>query len=1448
MKTRFFTLLSILIALLYSLPIFAQVNEDDSIRLVTFYERTNGDNWNNNQGWLTAEVSEWYGITVNEEGRVSMMQLSNNQLSGDLDDLRNVLPTALIELDLSNNSLQGKFDAWYPRLSELEILRINNNQLTSAGTGPTLGEMRKLRIFNASDNQLAHEFPNIISRKIEEISLSNNKLGGSIPDFRDFKNLKSLHIDNNYFSHATDGISLPAHIEHVSLENNRFNFQDIWSLTNALSLSETQVSYAPQKPFPLNLDTYNQLYIDCRHGYQHSAKVYRNGFLYEDITDHCGIWLTESGNYQIKVTHETLTNPDVLSQNLILESNTLNVDLSNPHIVDSVTLVNIYQTMGGENWHEIYTSTWLQTPLEEWAGVDMHSGGNGVKRVTLIDYTETPAPMVGALPAFNFNNLESVMFRDNNITGPLPKLPETIINFRANNNHLQGNLEVFNNMPNLESIFLVQNEFSGFLPTLEGSPKVNKISLDHNHFTGNIPEAWNDLGDLDEINLMGCNLSGSIALNEMPQLRNANLRGNRFTKVETDFTQFPNLESMELNSNDLTFDGLEQNASLPDSILRYEGQEPLNINYDANAGKLFVAAGGTPSNNSYTWTLNGDTIAQNVGDSTLAITEAGRYRVWVTNSVVTKDSLTAVAETENQYLILSAQADINPSDCWAQDVLTLHALVNKTGSIHSWNNGADTTWFTDKPMNEWTGITMSEDGCSIQALYLGGIGLNGILPYLNFSDLRHLNIGGNPELQGTLTIENITSLETLTVGGTKLFGTLPDFSKLPNLQGFSAVVNDFSGEIPSLDGLTQLTQFEIYCPNITGEIPSLADLSSLENLMISGTQITGSIPDLSHMTNLENLQFENNELSGQTPDLSTLNNLQHINFSNNYFNFDDLRENVVNLKDKNITSWKYAPQKQIEIHCDEQMLYVSEGDIGGNEEENTYTWIWELFDEEIQVGGDSSFVTVENGGWHRLDVTNSIVTNPDNSDQNLVLTGWYSVQQVEDFCKQCPIKAHFLDLPNEAVLCEGNTITFNAPQGMESYIWDFNGEFISENNSVDITTEGWLHLGVLDSCGNADIDSVQVRFGNDLECGCIGEDCVWPGAINKDGVVNHYDLMGIGFAYEETGPSRSNASLNFEGQAAENWMGSFAETMEGFEGRNHKHADCDGNGVINRDDVAGIKKNYQRIKGKTGAGLSKIQSGGTPISVETAKPINLGNGQWQYDFSINLGNMEQSAAGVYFFAFSSHIVFEGMEGDILHIGTPEVSYNDSWLGALEDNMIALDTFFMGENRFDIAVTKIDKQGENGFGTVARISDVIEVGPLLKTADAEPPKVKLLLSEIALLSKDGKIQDVEIDDNEDTTTSNTIINQLPLQMGVYPNPASSTSTISFASTPELPNTLQLTLSNVIGQTVWQGAWTKQMKTTALEVQYLSEGIYFLHAIGTASNGKQYVGNQKVMVKR
>lgn len=99
--------------------------------LMALYKATKGKSWTRNNGWggSPQSISSWEGITCNEQGYVSQIKLSDNNLQGNLPDVFYAFPQ-LQKLLINKNQLTGEVPrslAWLPEDCTVNIQR---NMLT----------------------------------------------------------------------------------------------------------------------------------------------------------------------------------------------------------------------------------------------------------------------------------------------------------------------------------------------------------------------------------------------------------------------------------------------------------------------------------------------------------------------------------------------------------------------------------------------------------------------------------------------------------------------------------------------------------------------------------------------------------------------------------------------------------------------------------------------------------------------------------------------------------------------------------------------------------------------------------------------------------------------------------------------------------------------------------------------------------------------------------------------------------------------------------------------------------------------------------------------------------------------------------------------------------------------------------------------------------------------
>jgi hypothetical protein len=184
----------------------------DSLQLIRLYEATDGINWTNK--WdLSQPMTTWFGVKLDENGCVTDINLSENNLIGNLPNLD--LPN-LQNLFLSKNQLRGNIPNF--NLPNLVQLGLFANQLWGDIPNFTLPNLQYLDLPN---NHLSGRIPNFNLPNLQFLYLYANQLSGSIPDF-DLPNLQRLALDNNQLSGDIPNFKLPD-LKSLTLYNNQLS-------------------------------------------------------------------------------------------------------------------------------------------------------------------------------------------------------------------------------------------------------------------------------------------------------------------------------------------------------------------------------------------------------------------------------------------------------------------------------------------------------------------------------------------------------------------------------------------------------------------------------------------------------------------------------------------------------------------------------------------------------------------------------------------------------------------------------------------------------------------------------------------------------------------------------------------------------------------------------------------------------------------------------------------------------------------------------------------------------------------------------------------------------------------------------------------------------------------------------------------------------------------------
>ncbi len=196
--------------------------EPDSLALVAFYHATGGAGWKNDRDWLRGPLGSWYGVSLNATGRVTGLDLAENNLTGRLPKELGAL-AALEKLHLRENRIAGAFPEDLGKLTSLASLDLGRNFL--GGPLPaSWGNLIRLRELSLNNNGLAGPIPEALGKLtlLERLDLASNHLIGPVPAWLgDMTRLIHLDLTNNSLTdRIPEELGNLAQLELLSLDLN----------------------------------------------------------------------------------------------------------------------------------------------------------------------------------------------------------------------------------------------------------------------------------------------------------------------------------------------------------------------------------------------------------------------------------------------------------------------------------------------------------------------------------------------------------------------------------------------------------------------------------------------------------------------------------------------------------------------------------------------------------------------------------------------------------------------------------------------------------------------------------------------------------------------------------------------------------------------------------------------------------------------------------------------------------------------------------------------------------------------------------------------------------------------------------------------------------------------------------------------------------------------------
>jgi uncharacterized delta-60 repeat protein len=319
---------------------------------------------------------------------------------------------------------------------------------------------------------------------------------------------------------------------------------------------------------------------------------------------------------------------------------------------------------------------------------------------------------------------------------------------------------------------------------------------------------------------------------------------------------------------------------------------------------------------------------------------------------------------------------------------------------------------------------------------------------------------------------------------------------------------------------------------------------------------------------------------------------------------------------------------------------------------------------------------------------------------------------------------------------------------------------------------------------------------------------VWPGDANHNRLVDNVDLLPLGLSYGLTGVARIDQGIDWESKVSANWGVSSPMVYD------VKHTDCNGDGIINANDILAISQNFGLNYSKTGEQPAPWRAGTPGLSIVLSKDtVRAGD---TLIASIQLGDVSLPVSSIYGLAFTYNY-------DALVVDTTqtEVLYPSSWLATTSER-ITIVKDFKTTGQIKTAVTRINHVNRSGNGEIAQIKFKITTDNISGKNLMYYNNVNFISAVTAIDSAGNPIDlNAGVDSAlvEFTPTGIRTIEQF--QAAIYPNPASGKLFIK--SDEALLE--HVTLCNLLGETIVSEVATGSNKT--IDVSGISNGVYILH---------------------
>ena len=359
--------------------------------------------------------------------------------------------------------------------------------------------------------------------------------------------------------------------------------------------------------------------------------------------------------------------------------------------------------------------------------------------------------------------------------------------------------------------------------------------------------------------------------------------------------------------------------------------------------------------------------------------------------------------------------------------------------------------------------------------------------------------------------------------------------------------------------------------------------------------------------------------------------------------------------------------------------------------------------------------------------------------------------------------------------------------------------------------------------GTADFDPSISTFNltstsTDIFVLKIGKVSVWPGDADHNNVADNNDLLPIGLYYGQTGTPRATISNTWMAYNSTDWG------MLESSGADIKHADCNGDGIIDANDTLAVNLNFSLTHAITPIHSHDRLSAPELHFVTSSSSYTSGS---IVDVEVWAGTSAMPVSNLYGIAFNINY-----DASLVQPSTESLTYPVNWLGTPGTNEIKISKIDALATTAYGAETRINHTNASGFGKIADFK--------FQLKSSIPANTIMPFSFSGYKANDATGTAVLFNSQPDTITINSTAGIKELNNGagisIFPNPTNGVFNVIVSSQTKNSS---IEVYNSIGVLVYNQKIINEQNI--IELTNEANGLYFIKVM---SDGK-IVGTRKIV---